>query len=104
MKELAFVLKVFLITLTVVVIMQIRIGGMTLEERASVVIQDSWVTEQIQLVGDGVQKVLTQATGSLGKKLSGVFRKDEAPARGEFKLERSAAYKEIKKLEKEAAN
>ena len=92
MKELAFVIKVFVITFVVVVIMQIRVGNMTLEERASILIQDSWLTEQIQGAGDGLQKVLTQVTGSLGKKVSGIFKKEEVPERGNFKLERSQTF------------
>lgn len=92
MKEVAFVLKVFAITLAVVVFMQIRVGTMTLEERASLVIQDSWVTGQIQEVGDGLQKVLAQVTGTLGKKFSGIFKKEEVQERGALKLERSASY------------
>src|SRR5262245_15364200 len=98
MKEIAFVLKVFAITLAVVIFMQIRVGNLTLEERASVLIQDSWVTGQIQEVGDGLQKVLTQVTGTLGKKFSGVFKKEEIQERGTFKLERSASYQKEQEL------
>lgn len=103
MKEIIFVLKVFVITFVVVVIMQIRIGDLTVEERASIFIQDSWVTEQIQLVGDGLEKVLAQTTGGLGKKLSSIFKKEEVVERGNFKLERSATYQSTLKKEQEAA-
>jgi hypothetical protein len=92
MKEVAFVMKVFAITLVVVVFMQIRVGTMTLEERASLFIQDSWVTGQIQEVGDGLQKVLAQVTGTLGKKFSGVFKKEEVQERGDIKLQRSQSF------------
>ncbi len=94
MKEVFFVLKVLVITFVVVMLMQIRVGQLTLEERASVLIQDSWLTGQVQNVGDGLQKVLGQVTGSLGKKVSAVFKKEEAPSeRNIIKLERSATYK-----------
>jgi hypothetical protein len=94
MKEIAFVLKTLVITLVVVVLMQIKVGGLTLEEHASVFIQESWLTDQIQDVGDGLEKVLSGITGNLGKKISGIFKKEEVARRSDFKLERSAAYQQ----------
>src|SRR4051812_3954258 len=99
MKELAFVVKCFLITLLVVIVMQIRVGDLTVEEHASVLIQDSWVTGQIQLVGDGFQKALAHATGTLGKKLSGIFKKEEVVERGTFKLQRSPSFQKEKEAQ-----
>jgi hypothetical protein len=95
MKELFFVLKVFGFTFLIVLFMQIKVDELTLEKRTSIFIQDSWVTGQVQGVGDGVQKVLRQVTGSVGRKIAGIFHKESAQGfeRGNFKLERSSTYK-----------
>jgi len=74
MKEAFFVLKVFVVTFVLVVFMQIRVGELTIEERASLLIQDSWITGYVQEVGLGLNRMISDSTGSIGQKFSGIFK------------------------------
>ncbi|MGE3975607.1 MAG: hypothetical protein AB7F59_13860 [Bdellovibrionales bacterium] len=94
MKDILFVLKIFGFTLVLIILMQIKVGTFTIEERAALFIQDSWLTTQVQGVASGLSKVLKDVTGELGQKVSGVFGANapQKATRGQLNFERSNAY------------
>jgi len=53
MSELFFVLKMFGITIGLIVLMQMKVGSMSLEERSYILLKSSAVTYQLQKVADG---------------------------------------------------
>src|SRR5258708_3525001 len=75
MKEVFYVFKIFVVSMVLILFLQIRIGNSTLENHAHLFIQESWVTEQVQLVADGGAKLVKTVTQGISQKLGGIFKK-----------------------------
>jgi hypothetical protein len=94
MKDILFVLKTFVATMILIVLMQIKVGSFTMEEQAALFIQDSWMTTQVQQVAAGLSKVLKDTTGGFGKKVSSLFGgSPESQGRSKWGFERSEGAK-----------
>lgn len=103
MKELFFVTKVFIFTIALVLVMQIKVGNSTLENHAHFMIQESVITEQIQVIADGAAKITRGITRGVSEKFSGMFRKKGEPdskKRLNLNFARSEAYQEVKPEQK----
>lgn len=104
MKEIFFVFKTFVISLALILFLQVRVGTSTLETHAHLFIQESWVTEQIQLVAEGGAKLVRTAAHSVGEKLQVIFKKNsksEEKKRFGFNFNRSESYQQSKKAKEE---
>jgi hypothetical protein len=77
--DLFFVIKSFLFTIVVVVLLQIRIGSMTLENHALKWIHNSSVVENLQGVAAGAVKAAHEAT----HKLSSLYDENSAKVFGD---------------------
>lgn len=79
MGEIFFVIKTLIFTVAVVLLMQIKIGGRTIEKQTLSLIQDSAVTDNLRLVAAGavvaaqkgyetVSSIVTEDGGKPSKK------------------------------------
>ena len=93
MGEFMFVVKTFIFTLILVVIMQIKIGGFTIEEHSLDWLHESSVVRELQEVAQGA----IRASKSGYKTVSNLFSDSTTGARevtsdGWLKIRRSDAY------------
>ena len=94
MKDILFVLKIFAVTLVVIILMQIKVGQFTMEEQAALFIQDSWFTVQVQHTATGLSKLLKDVSGGFGLKVSNLFGDSQKKSsRSSWNIERSSSYK-----------
>lgn len=96
--DLLFFLKVIFITALVVVLMQIRIGKNTLEERATLWAQDSIVMEPLNQVAAGgvifIRETWKKLTSGINTKFTKSLNRDQIPGSRTLgiKLERSKQF------------
>ena len=63
MADFFFVLKMFIFSIALILVMQVKIGPMSLEERSYIILQSSMVTHQLQKVADGGVKAYRKVEG-----------------------------------------
>jgi len=95
MGEIIYVLKIFGVTLALILIFQIRVGPQTIEHHATVFIQESWFAEKVHEAAQGTIKALRDGSASLGHKISHLFTKNgkQETRADKFKLGRSESYR-----------
>lgn len=95
MGEIIYVLKIFGITLVLILIFQIRIGPQTIEHHATTFIQESWFAEKVHEAAQGTIKALRDGSTTVGHKISHLFSKSaKAETRADkFKFVRHENYK-----------
>lgn len=81
MSDFIFTLKVFVSSVLIVLLMQIKIGPMSIEERTYLFLQSSLVTGELQRVADGGVRVYRKVE----EKVSGFYRRNFASAEGRQK-------------------
>ena len=85
MSELFFILKSILLTLVVVVLMRIKIGPLTLEERTTSWVQSAAITLPIQEVANGGVKLIREGWkrvfGNLNSKFFNSVDSSQAPGK-----------------------
>ena len=101
MREIFFVIKIFIVTVALVLLLQIKLGEDTLESYALVGLRESQVAVYLQEVGTEGWKVLRKSAGQMSLGLGKTFSAGDDRL-GFFKLERSKAVVE-EKIEKEKA-
>lgn len=104
MGDFIFVIKTLVVTVAIVVLMQIRVGGRTIEQHSLAWIHTSVVVEQLQEVAAGAVKAGSKAVayvkGALGMKPT-IAREDQTIMG--LKVKRSDAYYRQKERELEDA-
>lgn len=108
MGDIIFVIKTLVVTVALVVVMQIKVGPQTIEQRALAWIHHSVAVEQLQEVAAGAVKAgrkgVAMAASALGIKTS--IAREEQTILG-LKVKRSEAYykqqdEELEKISAEA--
>ena len=98
MSEIFFILKSFFLTLVVIIIMQVKVGENTIEEKTLQWIESSPMVSPLQEVASGGVKVVQQAWkavfGSLNSKFFSAVKDKNLPGKRDlnFVLERSQEY------------
>jgi hypothetical protein len=94
MGEVFFVLKTMVITIVVVMILQIKIGSSTIEQKSLTWIHESVVVESLRGVADGAVKIFSKGFNSVRSAVTdrvsdGVSTETKA---ANFQLKRTEAY------------
>lgn len=97
MGDLFFAIRTFFITLVVVLILQVKIGDFTLEERSMSWVRSSAFVGQLQQMADGAVVVINSGLDKVkvlfSSKASKEFKKADVPGYRELiSLERSKEY------------
>ena len=98
MSELFLIAKAMVLTVVVVIVMQVKVGDYTLEEKAKIYALSSPIAEPIMDIAKGGAKVVTHGWGKLlglmGSNISSFFNGDGTPGERTFNinLDRSKKY------------
>lgn len=110
MGDIFFGLRMFGITLAMVVALQIKVGDETIERISLAWIGSSSVVESLREVSNGGIKALSQAyrwaSGSVDAKINRAFRSEAEPGSRSLglSLDRSEAYKASQQAKRRAAS
>ena len=110
MSELFLIAKAMFLTIVVVIVLQVKVGDYTLEEKAKIYALNSPMAGPLMEVAQGGAKVVTQGwsrlLGLMGNNISDFFNSDSTPGKRSLDvgLERSTRYlkETAKKAEQEA--
>jgi hypothetical protein len=79
MLDIVFVAKVFIVSLVILLLMQLRFGSSTLEDRAMAFVHTSSVIRPLREVSDGAGRMgrdgFRKASDQLGRKGNSLFRR-----------------------------
>ena len=92
MSEMFFVIKVFLFTLVVMAMMQIKIGDQSVEERSQNWLHSSSLVHSLNSVSNGASKAMTDAYHYVEAKLSGVSTKSESKVAASSSPKKASAF------------
>jgi hypothetical protein len=94
MGEVFFVLKTMVITIVVVMILQIKIGSSTIEQKSMTWIHESVVVESLRGVADGAVKIFSKGFNSVRSTITGDVsdRLSSETKAASFELKRGEAY------------
>ena len=100
MSELFLIAKAMFLTVVVVIVLQVKVGDYTLEEKAKIYALNSPMAEPLMEVAKGGAKVITHGWGKLlslmGNNISDFFNGDRTPGKRSLQLDldRSKKYLE----------
>lgn len=98
MSDILFFIKTLFITFIFIVVLQVKVGDLTLEQRAAHWARTSEVMEPVKQAARGGVVVIHQTwnrlTSHLGDKAQAVFKSEDSPGRRhlKFQLDRSTKY------------
>ena len=99
MDEVKFALKLFIVSILIVMGLQVKIGQSTLEDRMETAFQSSWIAQPLQKVTDGavlaIRNAMQNVSDYANKTVSGP--EPQKASRIDFNLHRSQSVMENEK-------
>ena len=108
MGEIFLIVKAMVLTVVVVIVMQVKVGDYTLEEKAKIYALNSPVAEPILEVAKGGAKVVTHGWSKLlslmGSNVSDFFNGDRVPGKRTLSVELERSKKYLRQAAEKAKN